>query len=60
MESKVHTVQDIMKILNISKSKSYDFIKEAYESKTMFRVIKIVGSYRISKESFDKWLKEFS
>lgn len=54
MESKGYTVQDIMKILSISKTKAYDFIKDVYDTKTMFKVIKVVGSYRISKNSFDK------
>lgn len=56
MESKVYTVNDLMSILNLSRSKTYDFVREAYQHQTMFRVIKIMGSYRIPKESFDNWL----
>lgn len=47
----VYTVQDIMDILCISKTSAYKFIKD----KPPFKVIKIGDSYRISKESFDKW-----
>ena len=50
----VYTVQDIMDILCISKTSAYKFIKD----KPPFKVIKIGDSYRISKESFDKWFHQ--
>ena len=56
MESQVYTVNDLMKLLNISRTKAYDFVKKAYDEQNMFRVIKVMGSYRIPKESFDNWL----
>lgn len=53
MESQVYTVNDLMNLLNISRTKAYDFVKKAYDEQNMFRVIKVMGSYRIPKESFN-------
>lgn len=58
MDTKVYTVNDIQKLLGISRSKSYDFIRKVDKEKGPFRVIKIGSSYRIPKESFDKWINE--
>ena len=58
MESKVYTVKDVMMFLGISRSAAYDYIKKVEEEKKPFRVIKIGTSYRIPKESFDKWLNQ--
>ena len=41
MEKKVYTVTDIQTILGLSRTKAYDFIKNAYNSKKPFPVIKI-------------------
>ena len=41
MEKQVYMVSDIVDILGISKSKAYDFIRDAYKSGNSFRVIKI-------------------
>ena len=43
--------------LCISKSKAYDFVRDAYKNGDSFRVIKIAGTYRIPKKSFNKWLQ---
>lgn len=55
MEKKVYTVKDIQTILGLSRTKAYDFIKNAYNSKKPFPVIKIDSTYRIPKDRFDKW-----
>lgn len=57
MEKQVYMVSDIIDILGISKSKAYDFIRDAYKNGNSFRVIKIAGTYRIPKKSFDQWLQ---
>lgn len=51
MESKCYTVKEIQNILSIGKNAVYALISDA-----PFRVIKIGKTYRIPKESFDKWL----
>ena len=55
MEKKVYTVTDIQTILGLSRTKAYDFIKNVYNSKKPFPVIKIDSTYRIPKDKFDKW-----
>lgn len=50
MEKQVYMVSDIIDILGISKSKAYDFIRDAYKNGNSFRVIKIAGTYRIPKK----------
>ena len=55
MEKKVYTVTDIQTILGLSRTKAYDFIKNAYNNKKPFPVIKIDSTYRIPKDKFDKW-----
>lgn len=58
MEKMVYTVGEIQEILGISKNKAYFMVRNAYLSKDKFRVIKIEGTYRVSKSSFDKWVNE--
>lgn len=55
VNSKVYTVSDIQKILLISKSSAYNFIK----SNPPFNVFKVGDTYRISKKSFDDRLSQF-
>ncbi len=50
-EKKVYSVDDLMEILNISRSTAYILIK-----KNLFRSVKIGNQLRISKASFDEWL----
>lgn len=45
-----------MDLLGIGRSAAYEYIKKVEEQKEPFRVIKVGKSYRIPKESFDKWL----
>ena len=49
-EKRAYSVDDIMSILDISRSSAY-IIK-----KNFFRSVKIGNQLRISKASFDKWL----
>lgn len=58
MEAKVYSISEIQKLLGISRTKAYDYIKEVYENGTPFRVIKVGSNYRIPKSSFDKWLDD--
>ena len=57
MEKQVYMVSDIVDILGISKSKAYDFVRDAYKNGDSFRVLKMAGTYRILKKSFDQWLQ---
>ena len=50
-EKRTYSVDDIMSILDISRSSAYILIK-----KDFFRSVKIGNQLRISKASFDKWL----
>lgn len=50
-EKRVYSVDDIMTMLDISRSSAYILIK-----KNFFRSIKIGKQLRISKASFDEWL----
>ena len=43
-------------MLNLSKSKLYIFLDEAYRRQDPFKVLKIGKLYRIQKDSFDKWI----
>lgn len=48
---KVYSVDDLMEILDISRSTAYILIK-----KNLFRSVKVGNQLRISKASFDEWL----
>lgn len=50
-EKRAYSVDDIMAILDISRSSAYILIK-----KNLFRSVKIGNQLRISKASFDEWL----
>lgn len=50
-EKRVYSVDEIQKILNISRTTAYALIKEA-----PFRVVHIGNAIRISRADFDKWL----
>ena len=50
-ERRAYSVDDIMAILNISRSTAYILIKKNY-----FRSIKLGKQLRILKTSFDEWL----
>lgn len=50
-EKRAYSVEDIMTLLDISRSSAYILIK-----KNLFRSMKIGNQIRISKASFDTWL----
>ena len=52
-EKRAYSVDDIMAILDISRSSAYILIK-----KKLFRSLKIGNQLRISKASFDAWLDQ--
>lgn len=52
-EKRTYTVQEIMKILDIGKNAAYQLVKEQ-----KFKSMRIGSSIRISKDSFDEWLKD--
>lgn len=57
-DKRVYEVEEIQAILNISRTKVYQFIKKVYKDQRPFKVIKIGNIYRIPKSSFDHWLDE--
>ena len=48
---RTYTVDEIQDILGISRSSAYNFVKQG-----LFRPVRVGGSIRISKKSFDEWL----
>lgn len=50
-DKRIYTVDEIQNILGISKASAYNLVKE-----NVFRSVRIGGSIRISKKSFDNWL----
>ena len=48
---RTYTVDEIQDILGISRSSAYNFVKQGH-----FRTVRVGGSIRISKKSFDEWL----
>ena len=52
-DKRTYTVDEIQDILNISKPSAYNLVKQG-----LFRSVRIGGSIRISKRSFDEWLDQ--
>ena len=50
-EKRTYTVSEIQDILGIGRTAAYNIVKEGY-----FKVVRVGGSIRISKKSFDAWL----
>lgn len=50
-EKRTYTVEDIAKMLNISRTAAYNLTKEGH-----FKIVRIGSAIRISKKSFDEWL----
>lgn len=57
MESQVYTVQEMQEMLNISRESAYRFAGEVYQKQEPFVILKIGKSFRIPKDSFDRWMK---
>ena len=47
----VYTVDEIQDILEIGRTSAYSLVKQK-----LFRSVRVGGSIRISKKSFDEWL----
>lgn len=52
-DKRTYTVDEIQDILSISRTSAYNLVK-----KNAFRSVRIGGSIRISKKSFDEWLDQ--
>lgn len=50
-DKRTYTVDEIQDILGISRTSAYNLVK-----KNAFHSVRIGGSIRISKKSFDEWL----
>lgn len=50
-EKRVYTVDEIIDILEISKSTAYNLVNSG-----VFHSVRVGGQHRISKRSFDNWL----
>lgn len=57
VERKVYSPEEIMTILGLSKTTTYQFLNKTYETQSPFKVIKINTVIRVPKEGFDAWLK---
>ena len=51
LEKRVYTVEEVIKILEVSKTTAYQLVKS-----DEFRTVRVGGKIRISKRSFDRWL----
>lgn len=52
-DKRTYTVDEIQDILEISRTSAYNLVKKNY-----FRYVRIGGTIRISKKSFDEWLDQ--
>ncbi|MFR5291223.1 helix-turn-helix domain-containing protein [Faecalibacterium prausnitzii] len=52
-DKRTYTVDEIQDILGISRTSAYNLVKKNY-----FRCVRIGGTIRISKKSFDEWLDQ--
>lgn len=55
-EKRVYIAEEIMEMLSLGRSKTYQLLEEAYRKQEPFRVIRVGRSVRVDKASFDKWL----
>ena len=56
VQVKVYKVEDIQQMLGIGRSKTYMFLEKVSKAQKPFRVIRVGNSYRIPRDSFDKWI----
>lgn len=57
MEAQVYTVTEMQEMLNISRESAYKFAGEVYQNQKPFVILKIGKSFRIPKDSFNRWMK---
>ena len=55
-ESAVYQARYIQEKLCLSKTKTYDYLKQVYNTQSPFRVIRIGSTFRIPKKEFNEWL----
>ena len=55
-DKRVYMAEDVMEMLSLGRSKTYQLLEEAYRKQEPFRVIRVGRSVRVDKASFDKWL----
>lgn len=53
LEKRTYKVEEIQKMLEISRNTAYSLIK-----RQQFHSIRVCGGIRISKKSFDEWLEQ--
>lgn len=57
VEKKVYCPEEIMVMLGLSRTTTYQFLNKVYKDQSPFRVIKVNTVLRVPKEGFDAWLK---
>ena len=55
-ETKVYLASDVQRALSLGRSKTYQFLEEAYKKQEPFRVIKVGTLFRIPQKSFVEWI----
>ncbi len=55
-EVEVYLAEDIQRMLNLGRSKTYEYLEEVYRTQQPFRVIKIGKLLRVPRKSFDDFL----
>lgn len=50
-DQRTYKVEDIAKILCISRTSAYNLVKEGH-----FKIVRIGNAIRVSRKSFDEWL----
>lgn len=53
---RVYMAEDIQRMLNLGRSKTYAYLEEVYRTQQPFRVIKIGKLFRVPRKSFDDFL----
>ena len=56
MDTQVYTAEEVQKALNLGRTKTYEFLNDAYKTQKPFRVIKVGTAIRVPKKAFDEWL----
>ena len=55
-ETKVYLASYVQRALSLGRSKTYQFLEEAYKKQEPFRVIKVGKLFRIPQKSFVEWI----
>ena len=57
IDKQVYEADEIAFMLGMGRSKTYQFLEEAYKKQSPFRVIRIGKLVRVPRQSFDAWLE---